>query len=357
MRASRPHLSRILLSLAVFVIAIFSVNTIALALDTSTQGGIVLPQLDDHEEDHGASTGQAEHAQERKAPGVLDFFVTGKFLTIFALMIIGLVLLLVRKINLWVRIVMMLAAFVIFGLEFVFPLHPSPMCATTKMFMFKVTQGQFFAIFVASFLAMIVPSIIWRKPFCGWVCPLGAMQELINKIPHKYKWKQFNFTAFNSVRMMLLAMFFLTFFFVMWQIQMLGENIEADTTIPMWKAFMAYNIYEPINMFEILHWQFDTLIVILFIVLIISSLIIYRPFCYLICPIGAISWLLEKIAPGRVRYDADKCTDCGKCEEKSPCPTIYKLRDPKTKSLPDCTSCGECVDACSDDALKFGFKK
>jgi len=304
----------------------------------------------------GVAEESVKEPEIRTPAGVIDFLLTGKYLSFIILSLVGLVLLLGKWINIWVRIFMMLVAFVLFGLDIFFPLHPSPICAVTKLFMFKVTQGKFFAVFVGAFLAIFVPSLIGRKLFCGWVCPLGAFQELINKIPHKFHWKQFNFTVFNSIRMALLAMFILTFFGVRGQIQYLSEKVGADFASPVWKAFSAYTLYDPINFFEILHWSIDTLFVVMMIILVIASLILYRPFCYLICPIGAISWFFEKIAPGRIKVDLAKCTDCGDCEEKSPCPTIAKLRDEKVKVVPDCTSCGECINACAEDAISFKFR-
>lgn len=296
----------------------------------------------------------AETSQE--APGILDFLLTGKYIMFFVLSAVGLVMLLMRWINRWVRLGALAVIFVLFGLDQVFLLHPSPLCGLTKLFMFKFTQGVFFPAFIALLLAMFIPSFVGRKLFCGWVCPLGALQELINKIPSRLRWKQFNFTAFNSVRMSLLAMFFLTFFIVKDQIVYLAGEVGADAADSTWRAFSAYSVYDPVNFFELLHWNVDAVWMIMFAVLILSSYVLYRPFCYLICPVGALTWLIELFAPGRIRVDHELCNDCGECIEVSPCPTMAKLVDPKTKAAPDCTSCGECLGTCPTDAIKFGFK-
>ncbi len=304
-----------------------------------------------------------EHDREEhrnSGPGVpawLSIWGSGKYIGFWVLMAAGLVLLFWKKTNVWVRAGMMAVAFILYGLELFFPLHPSPMCATTKLFMYKMVWGEFFPMFLALFLAMIIPSLIGRKLYCGWVCPLGAFQDLVNKVPHKFKWKNFNFTAFNSVRFSLLILFFLTFFMVRSHINGLAESVEADPSGSMWEAFSAYNAYEPINMFEILHWHIDVIFVVMMAILVLSSFVIYRPFCYMICPIGALTWLCEKIAPGRVRVDHNKCVQCGTCQEKAPCPTIDKLLDENSRVAPDCTSCGECLGGCEEDAIKFSFKK
>jgi len=295
--------------------------------------------------------------KEQKAPGLSDFLLSGKYISFAILMIAGLILLFGGWINIWIRIIMMLIAFALFGLDIFFPLHPSPMCGVTKLFMFKFTLGKFFPAFIAIFLAIFIPSLFGRKLFCGWVCPLGALQEIVNKVPHKFKWKQFNFTAFNSIRMALLALFFISFFFIKDMMTGLGENADVYISKPILTAYSAYSIYEPINFFEILHWNLTAVFIVMLIILIVASFFLYRPFCYSICPVGALTWLLEKIAPGKIRVDLENCTQCDICIDESPCPTIAKLKDESTKSAPDCTSCGECIKTCPENVIYFGFKK
>ncbi len=301
---------------------------------------------------------EGEKQGERTPPGPIDFLMTGKFLGFAVLMLIAVVLLIGGWVRPWVRIALLLVAFALYGLDYFFPLHPSPMCASTKLFMFRFTWGEFFPAFLALFAAMMIPSLIGRKLFCGWVCPLGALQDLVNKIPFKPRFKNFNFNLFNAVRLGLLAMFFLSFFAVKDHIAFLGEQVGTGEAQDMWTAFAAYSMYEPVNFFELLHWGWNSARwVIMFSILIIASLMLYRPFCYLICPIGALTWLLEKIAPGRIRIDFEKCTECEECFEASPCPTIKPMVERSMKALPDCTSCGECAASCPEDAISFRFKR
>ncbi|MBD3297390.1 MAG: 4Fe-4S binding protein [candidate division Zixibacteria bacterium] len=288
---------------------------------------------------------------------VWDFLLNAKHLVILAFMLVGVVLLFIRGVNRWVRIGVLGAAFLLYGLDFVFPLHPSPVCATTKLFMFNITMGKVFPAFLALFLVMMVPSLFGRKLFCGWVCPLGAVQDLINKIPFRWRWKQFNFPVFNGIRFALLGLFFLTFYAIMRHVSWLGESVEADLSNQTWVAYQAYSVYEPINFFELLHWNIDWIWIVMMAVLVIASLMLYRPFCYAICPVGALTWLLERVAPARVRVNIDKCNECGVCAIKSPCPTIRPLFEGKRSNLPDCTSCGECLNTCPKDAIHFGVRE
>jgi ferredoxin len=293
---------------------------------------------------------------EDETPGIFDYLLTLKYIFWFAFMAVGVILLLLKGINRWVRLGVMVAVFVLFGLDMVFSVHPSPMCGVTKLFTFRFTQGEFPPVFMAIFLAIFIPSLLGRKLFCGWVCPLGAFQELVNKIPFKWRWKQFNFGVFNGIRLALLIMFFFTIFQVKWQLSYLGEeagNIPPD----LLAAYSAYSIYDPVNFFELLHRVINPLWWVMVTALVLASLALYRPFCYSICPIGAISWLLEKVAPGRIRIDRKVCNDCQVCVIKSPCPTIKPMLEGENFSLPDCTSCGECVGTCNRKAIKFSFTR
>ena len=96
----------------------------------------------------GQGDGRGRGAQKRQSPGVVDFLLSGKYLAFLIVMIVGLILLFTRRISRWVRIAILAISFALFGLEVFFPLHPSPMCAATKLFMYKLTSGKFIPAFI-----------------------------------------------------------------------------------------------------------------------------------------------------------------------------------------------------------------
>ncbi|MEA3325238.1 MAG: 4Fe-4S ferredoxin, partial [Euryarchaeota archaeon] len=117
-----------------------------------------------------------------------------------------------------------------------------------------------------------------------------------------------------------------------------------------------YTYHNILNPFELFDWHFEAVLAVLVGAVLIASVFVYRPFCYLVCPVGLLTWVLEHVSIFRVRLDREKCNDCKKCILKSPCPSVKAIMDGDTVR-PDCYACGICIDACPKDALEFGIWK
>ena len=260
--------------------------------------------------------------------------------------IAGGLLLMFVKIKTPLRLLLLAVMFLVFavlpvfhGVTFFAKLapHPSPMCAITKPVIFSLRMNQF--VFPAAFagvLSFIVfLSIIGNKLFCGWVCPIGALQEFFHLLPFNQKKFKPRFSIINSIRAVLLIGF-----------------------VPLLLAF-GFVVYSYFNPFELLHWPFGTDFSIIYVwavaaVTVLLSLFIFRPFCQIACPIGIITWILEKVSLTKIRLNKEKCNSCMACVKKSPCLAIDAVIEEKP-IRPDCYACGKCIDECPTNALSFKF--
>lgn len=267
-----------------------------------------------------------------------QLLLTPKYIAIFIVSIIGIILLFLNQFNTRNRTIFLLFTFITFGVVTIFFhvlfLSPSPVCATTKPFIYGPKPP-----FFATILVIGVLSIIATKGFCGNACPVGALQELLYRIPilKKIKRNRIPFKVSNSIRIFLAILFIIIAF-----------------------AF-GTSIYYYINLFDLIHWEFDMPLLelvefIVFTLLILFlSMIFFRPFCYLICPMGLFTWILEQFSIMKVRVKKDTCDMCGACEIASPCPAIKDIVNNK-KIKADCHLCGICLDSCSKNAIYFGTK-
>lgn len=255
--------------------------------------------------------------------------------------IIGGILLFFVKIKTWMRASLMIIVFSAFAIV---PAYsglscalrvPSPLCAMIRP-LYLIRSGNFdFPIkFTVAISTIGVLSLAGNKLFCGWVCPVGAFQEAINLIPLPHRRIKLNFFKTNALRVALFIVFFPVIFF-------LGRSIYFNPFAPFRWGFSAD------------FWVFY--IWVLFIILIVASIFIYRPYCYLICPIGLITWAIEHVSFLKIRYDKEKCSDCKTCIKETNCPTVESIIDEK-RIRPDCHSCGKCIEVCPKGALRFGFQ-
>ena len=81
------------------------------------------------------------------------------------------------------------------------------------------------------------------------------------------------------------------------------------------------------------------------------SVVIYRPFCRYVCPLGAIYGVFNKISFYRFKVYEEKCTKCGACQKTCKL-DIPVWRNPNSA---DCIRCGECKAICPHSAISVGI--
>lgn len=198
---------------------------------------------------------------------------------------------------------------------------------------------------------LIVGTILGRL-VCGFLCPFGWIQDLLHRIPFPKKIKSFKGDRLLrglKYGILLVFVILLPMFLVdaagsgsPWFCKWICPAGTLEGGIPL--VFTNPMLQEAIGI--LFTWKLAILIVI-----IILSIIIYRPFCKYICPLGAIYALFNRISLYRYRLDERKCTRCDRCAEACP----MHIHPEKEMNHPECIRCGECKSACSAQAISSGF--
>lgn len=187
------------------------------------------------------------------------------------------------------------------------------------------------------------------RAVCGFLCPFGFIQELIHKIPFPKK-KLRTFKGDKQLRYLkylILAVFVII-------LPVLIKNTPAfckyicpagtlEGGIPI---VLLHGKKFAMQIGALFSWKSAVLIV-----TVILCLMIYRPFCRYICPLGAIYGLTNHVSLYRLSIDRSKCIGCGTCLDMCP-----MAADPLNKpDSPECIRCGKCADVCPEEAIYLGF--
>lgn len=242
---------------------------------------------------------------------------------------IAIVLLASRRVTKTVRIVFLFIFFYLFGMAL--GIHPSPLCALTKAALRYKLSGYIPPPMLVMGAVMLLLTVAGNKIFCGWICPLGSMQEAVFLLTKKVSRWKCAFVLTNSVRASLFGLFVVVLY--------------------AWNS----NIYDFFNPFELFHWHFTPPLAVIVSLVLAASVLLYRPFCQFVCPAGLITWIFEHLSLSAVQKIDAKCTFCKTCVRESPCNAIEGIISGR-KLLPDCFACGACIASCPEDALTFSLR-
>ena len=183
---------------------------------------------------------------------------------------------------------------------------------------------------------------------CGFLCPFGLVQDLLYKIPFVKKIRSLpGERALRYLRFVFLAVFVILLPAFVADFMGFGEPWFCKWICPVGTLeggipLVLLNSAMRGAAGFIFRWKLAILIL-----TIISSIIIYRPFCRYVCPLGAIYGIFNKISFYRFKIDDSKCTKCKACQK------ICKLNIPvyEKPNSADCIRCGDCKAACPHSAI------
>lgn len=205
------------------------------------------------------------------------------------------------------------------------------------------------------------------KAFCGWVCPLGTVQEWLNRLGRKFGRPQneLGVPATARVRpwkwLILLGLVFAVPLAAgMGGVPHSLGNPYCDVCPSrILTTLLSGNVEEfAVNESSWLKFGLGALANTLFGFVIIAALAMRQPFCR-ICPMLAMNAIFRHASLTRLSKKAhEKCEKCGICHKACPM-DIHEIHTEHGRKAfhDDCTLCGRCVEYCPDDdviAIKFG---
>jgi polyferredoxin len=176
---------------------------------------------------------------------------------------------------------------------------------------------------------------------CGWVCPFGFLQDLFAKLPTP-KFDPPKFTGYFRYIMLIGTVLAIPYFF--------GEGhplfvcricpagaLEAAVPNMVGQAATGQEIAWP-----------NAIKLSILVLFLIAVFFIRRPWCRILCPLGAIFSLFNLFSAFFLRFNAEKCTDCKRCHKLCE----YGIEPEKSPNDLRCIRCLECT-SCGPDALNF----
>ena len=234
-------------------------------------------------------------------------------------------------------------------------------------------------------LIILVPTILFGRFFCGWICPMGTLQHFVGDSPsesnrgkqriesNRYKrWQTIKYVVliaglvaagFGSMVIGWLDPFSLLVRSIGLSLLPAFNYIVRAALTPLEQSHIAAIkatgglIHAVLGAFLLefrqAHFTQGIFLGILFFAILAMSLRITRFWCRAICPLGALLGAVSRWSVLGLHKDAEACNNCNRCLLHCQGGDDPIGSSPWRKS--ECLMCMNCVGSCPDHALTFRF--
>ena len=190
-------------------------------------------------------------------------------------------------------------------------------------------------------------SILFRKAFCSWLCPIGTASEALWKFGRKLLKRNWSLPRIVDLPLRGLKYLLLTFFLYA-VAGMTAGSIDAFLSSP-------YGLVADVKMLYFF-WHLSNVAAITLLALSLLSIFFQNFWCRYLCPYGALMGLAAIFSPAKIRRDGNSCINCTQCTRA--CPALLKVDELHSIRSAECTGCLECVAACpAEGALQLSLPR
>lgn len=205
-----------------------------------------------------------------------------------------------------------------------------------------------FSYYITGFLILF--GVLFGRLICGFLCPFGWFQDLLHKIPGK-KFSTEKLKPLRYLKYVILVVMVGLLPVLVTNVVGMGDPFFCKYLCPqgVLEGALPLSAANPsirAVLGKLFTWKSSILVMV-----ILLSILFYRPFCKWLCPLGAFYSLFNRVSLMQIRVDEDKCVGCGKCREA--CRMDVDIT--KTPNHAECIRCGACIRSCPAHAVCYHY--
>ena len=186
------------------------------------------------------------------------------------------------------------------------------------------------------FISIVGISVLLKKGFCGWICPIGTVSQYLWMAGEKLFGRNFRIERYTDIGLRSIKYLLLSLFFWVIVVAM------GSTMILM---FFLSDYYKVADV-KMLKFFTDMSVLSMWVIGILAVLsVVYKNvWCRYLCPYGALLGLLSRLSPVKVRRNETHCVHCHACTEH--CPALIDVEQLDVVRSGECFGCMTCVSRC-----------